>query len=256
MILTPDGGGYASSVGACSLCCPTIDESSWKDVDNRVRGLKQKYFPSANASDIELHATDIFNHKGPFKNMSLDKRMNIFSDIMAIISDVDCSISAVLIRKDELLSKDMEVDTLALEFLFERLCYYHEVMNGVNKMEGREEQYGILMIDSITTKYDNKMRSKIRALFETGTRYNKNRYMIEDPIFVDSSYRHLSKLVDCIAYCIRRKFRKAEVDQHDRETFDRFFKTIEPKLLKNGNALEGYSLKVFPKATKTKCDGE
>ena len=29
------------------LASLTINESEWKDVDNRVRGLKQKYFPHA-----------------------------------------------------------------------------------------------------------------------------------------------------------------------------------------------------------------
>ena len=83
-------------------------------------------------------------------------------------------------------------------------------------------------------------------LQENGTRYEKNRYLIEDPIFVDSSYRHLSHLVDCVAYCIRRNFRKAEADERERETFEAFFKMIEPKLLKNGSRSEGYGLKSAP----------
>ena len=103
------------------------------------------------------------------------------------------------------------------------------------------------MIDSVNPKYDNKIRVKVRYLFENGTRYEKNRYLIEDPIFVDSSYRHLSQLVDCVAYCIRRNFRKAEADARECETFEAFFKTIEPKHLKSGSKSEGYGLKIFPK---------
>lgn len=229
------------------LAALTINESAWKDVDSRVRGLKQKYFPNARYEEIELHATDIFNHKGAFKNMSLEKRLAIFSDVMTIVSEIDCSISAILIRKDQIKSKTLEIDIYALELLFERLCYYHNVANGENRMEGMDEQYGILMIDSVNPKYDNKIRVKVRYLFENGTRYEKNRYLIEDPIFVDSSYRHLSQLVDCVAYCIRRNFRKAEADERERETFEAFFKMIEPKLLKNGSRSEGYGLKIFPK---------
>ena len=165
---------------------------------------------------------------------------------MTIISEIDCSISTILIRKDRIKSKILEIDIFALELLFERLCYYHNVANGENRMEGRDEQYGILMIDSVNSKYDNKIRIKVRSLFENGTKYEKNRYLIEDPIFVDSSYRHLSQLVDCVAYCIRRNFRMAEADERERETFEVFFKMIEPKLLKNGFRSEGYGLKIFP----------
>ena len=178
--------------------------------------------------------------------MSLEKRLAIFTDIMTIISEIDCSISTILIRKDRIKSKILEIDIFALELLFERLCYYHNVANGENRMEGRDEQYGILMIDSVNSKYDNKIRIKVRSLFENGTKYEKNRYLIEDPIFVDSSYRHLSQLVDCVAYCIRRNFRMAEADERERETFEVFFKMIEPKLLKNGFRSEGYGLKIFP----------
>lgn len=228
------------------LASLTINESSWKDVDNRVRGLKQKYFPNAKYDEIEIHATDIFNHKRAFKNMSLDKRIQIFRDVMTIISEIDCSVSAVVIRKNKLRSDTLEVDTYAMELLFERLCYFHSVANGSNKMEGKDEQYGILMIDSVNAKYDNKVRAKIRSLLDSGTKYVKNEYLIGDPIFVDSNYRHLSQLVDCVAYCIRRRFREAEVDEYDRQVFSEFFGTIEPKLLTNGSTTKGYGLKIFP----------
>ena len=110
----------------------------------------------------------------------------------------------------------------------------------------RNEQYGILIIDSINPRYDNKIRVKIRCLFENVTKYEKNQHLIEDPISVDSSYRHLSQLVDFVAYCIRRNFRKAEVDEWERETFEAFFKMMEPNLLKNRCGSEGYGLKIFP----------
>jgi len=73
---------------------------------------------------------------------------------------------------------------------------------------------------------------------------NAVKAFIENPIFVDSSCRHLSQLADCVAYCIRRYYRSAEADPRERETF---FRIIESKLLKNGNKSAGYGLKIFPK---------
>ena len=113
-------------------------------------------------------------------------------------------------------------------------------------MDGKDEQYGILLIDSVNPKYGNKVRAKIGTLFESGTEYKKNEHLIEDPIFVDSNYRHLSQLVDRVAYCIRRRFREAEVDESDRRAFTEFFDTIKPKLLKNESITDGYGLKIFP----------
>ncbi len=228
------------------LASLTINESSWKDVDKMVRDLKQKYFPNTNCDEVEIHATDIFNHKGAFKNMSLDKRLAIFMDVMTIISEIDCTISAIVINKDRLKKGNLEIDLFALELLFERLCFYHNKINEENRMKGKDEQYGILLIDSVNTKYDNKVRAKIKNLFENGTKYEKNAYLIEDPIFVDSSYRHLSQLVDCVAYCIRRRFRRVETDSLERETFEMFYNQIKPKLLTNGPKTRGYGIKIFP----------
>lgn len=229
------------------LASLTINESVWKEIDSRVRGLKQKYFPMEDYYNIEIHATDIFNHRGAFKNMALEKRLRIFRDVMTIVSEIDCSISAVIVRKDFIKSDGFEIDIFAMEMIFERLCYFLNVANGNNRLYGNDEEYAIIMIDSVDKKYDNKIRMKIRSLFDNGTRYEKNKYLIEDPIFVDSSYRHMSQIVDCIAYCIRRNFRAKEADEKERETFDSFFRIIEPKILKNGIGTNRYGLKFFPK---------
>lgn len=228
------------------LASLTINESTWRDVDTRVRGLKQKYFPDKDPNDIEIHATDIFNHKREFKKYPLDKRLELFEDVMKIVNSIDCSISAVIIRKNKLINSSLEIDMFAMELLFERLCYYHSTMNGDNKLNGKEEQYGILLIDSVNTKYDNKIRSKVRSLFERGTKYEKNEYLIEDPIFVNSCYRHLSQLVDCVAYCIRRCLRETVVDEREKQVFQHYFDLISPKLLRRGNNPDGYGLKIFP----------
>lgn len=180
--------------------------------------------------------------------MSLEKRLAIFTEALTIISEADCTVSAVLIRKDEIEDSGLEIDMVALELLFERLCIFHDAANVENRTIGRDEQYGILMIDSVNPNYDNKTRAKVRFLFKNGTRHVKNHYLIEDPIFVDSSYRHLSQLVDCVAYCIRRNFRKSKVDERERETFESFFNLIEPKLLKNGDNTEDCGLEIFPKS--------
>lgn len=227
------------------LAALIINESSWKEMDTRVVGLKQKYFPGRDPRTVELHATDIFNHKKAFKNMSVDTRIKIFSDIIQIICDVECTITAVVIRKNKLYSKSLNIHSYAMELLFERLCYFFDTTNGNLRMQGKDEECGIMLIDSVNPKFDNKLRLKIRGLFLTGSKYQKNNYLIEDPMFVDSSYRHLSQLVDCIAYCIRRNYRAKLPNLQEQEIFKKWLDQLRHKFLNNFE-FDKYSIKVFP----------
>lgn len=104
-----------------------------------------------------------------------------------------------------------------------------------------------MMIDSVNSKFDNKIRLKVRALFMTGSEYQKNNYLIEDPVFVDSSYRHLSQLVDCIAYCVRRNYRFKETDSKEKETYGEWLNQIRDKFVGGPTQFEKYGIKEFPK---------
>ena len=66
------------------LAALTINERSWVDIDNQVIGIKKKYFPEVDYSSVELHATDIFNHTKCFKNIPLQKRLDLFKEIHII----------------------------------------------------------------------------------------------------------------------------------------------------------------------------
>ncbi|MBP5395046.1 MAG: DUF3800 domain-containing protein [Candidatus Methanomethylophilaceae archaeon] len=226
------------------LASLTINEEAWSIVDKKVVELKKKYFPEKDPAEIEFHATDIFNHTKHFKNVSLDTRLALFGEIMHLISETDCVITAVMIRKDLLVNREQDINSKALEYLFERLCYLLEEKNKTARDKGAE--YGLLMIDSVNPKYDNKVRLIMRGLLKSGTKFEKNRFIIEDPIFVDSSYRHLSQLADCVAYCLRRKFRAKEPSVDTQKQFDDFFKIIEEKLLRKSSRTSGYGIKIYP----------
>lgn len=193
------------------LAALIINEREWVSIDRKVRGLKQKYFPEKDPETIEFHATEIFHHKHVFKDLSLELRTTIFEDILKIIADSNCTLCSTIINKDLVKDKEnFDVNALATKFLFERICYFLDSENGSNMAEGKPEEYNLLMFDSVNSTYDNKVRKMIRTYSSKGTGYERNRYIIEDPIFVNSSYRHLSQLVDCSAYVIHRKFRKTD----------------------------------------------
>lgn len=210
------------------LAALSINESEWKRIDEKMTELKQNYFPDADPASVEFHTTDIISHKGAFKGMSTATRLKIVEDLVNVVSGTECLISAVIIKKDELKNPELDIGMLAMKLLFDRLCLFHDHMNSAKK-EG-DEEYGILLIDSVNEKYDNKMRIKVREMCKSETRRIKNRYLIEDPIFVDSKYRHLSQLVDCVAYCIRRKYRNKQSNPKSKELFEKLYPLIEKKV--------------------------
>jgi len=104
----------------------------------------------------------------------------------------------------------------------------------------------------VNPKYDNKIRARIKGWISYGSEYNGSEYLIEDPIFVDSKYRHLSQLVDCVAYCVRKRYRTKSTDPEEEETYKGFYDIIEGRFLRKNSEVSGYGIKVFPE----RCGGE
>lgn len=223
-----------------------INERSWKEINEKMRGIKLKYFPDLDPDSVELHATDIFNHRKSFKNLPLQVRLDVFADILSVISDSECCICATVLRKDRITKKTMDIQDFALDLIFERITFFLNESNGKSMKDGLPEEYGIVLMDSENMKEDNRVRLKFRQLFERGTRFVHCDYLIEDPLFVNSEYRHLSQLVDCAAYCIRRYIRRTD-DEAETRQFSEFYAIIEPKMLRGRGFVDGYGLKVFPK---------
>ena len=229
------------------LAALIINEREWVSVDRKVRGLKQKYFPEMNQETVEFHATDIFHHKSVFKDLPMDLRSEMFEDVLRVIAECGCVLCCTMIDKSRIDRRYViDVNSMAVKFLFERICYFLDAANETLTAEGMPEEYNLLMFDSVNPTYDNKVRGLIRTFSTEGTGYERNRYTIEDPIFVNSSYRNLSQLVDCAAYVVHRKFRYTE-NPRDRELFDRFYSVIEPVLLRRNGAVDGYGIKVYPR---------
>ena len=68
-------------------------------------------------------------------------------------------------------------------------------------------------------------------LSKSGTKFEKNNYLIEDPLFVNSEYRHLSQLADCVTYFVKKGFRENEPEE-SHELFKSYYDRLENKFLK------------------------
>lgn len=110
---------------------------------------------------------------------------------------------------------------------------------------GYPHEYGIMIMDSDGSKNDRKLRNKLTGMMANGTGYSDLGYLIEDPLFTDSKWRNLSQIVDCVAYCIRKKHRKNTNNIHLRY-WERYYSMIETKFYSKGKEYLGHGLKIFP----------
>ncbi len=228
----------------------TIHESEYKHVEDELFKVKHRYFPDLDPKDVEIHATDIISRKGLFNKMDVATRLQLLKDVLNTLENIDSIVNCTVIRKDLLKGKVSDVDNVAYKFLFERLCMTHIKLNRNLIRNGSDPQFGILFMDSIQPKFDEKIKSRVRNMITEGTEHIVNDYIIEDVVFVDSRYRAMSQLADCIAYVMRRYHRLTFSDPVDdsellfyRECFD----IIRPYIRKGPNGrIKGAGLKIYP----------
>ena len=232
------------------LAAITIHESEYRHVEDELSKVKQQYFPELNPKNVEIHATDIISRKGLYSKMDLVKRLQLLKDVLTPLQKIDAVINCVVIRKDLLNGRVVDLDNIAYKFLFERLCMTHVKLNKAIIRKGSDPQYGLLFMDSIQPKFDEKIKTRVRDMIVEGTEHIDNDYIIEDVVFVDSRYRAMSQIVDCIAYVVRRFHRLCfsdNVNEMELSFYSDCFNMIKPHLRKGPNRkIIGAGLKIFP----------
>jgi len=228
------------------LASVTTSERNWQVLENKIKQIKFKHFPSLPDTEVEFHAKEMMNHEGIYKHLDWTIIYSIFDDIFNYVSDPETEIVIIstLIMKQNL-RKKVDVETWAYRMLFERLNAYLERRNEQLLQAQFPPEYGIMITDSEGPKKDQNLRQKLFGMLRNGTLYSRLDYLIEDPLFTDSKWRNLSQLVDCIAFCIRRQFR-SNPNNHHKPHWDKYYKQVITKFdTVNGN-YRGYGLKIFP----------
>lgn len=225
-----------------------INERDWQRIDNEVKRIKIEYFPALRDVDVELHASDIVHRKNVFKTLGGNTSYKLLEDIYSLISRIDCTIIAVMIRKNKLRKRDLDLELWGFRLLFDRLCKFLEKKNRELISNGLSNEYGLLLIDSVEKSFDRKLRAKILSFLTTGTFYSTNKFLIEDPLFVVSQYRNISQLTDLVAYCIRRKHRNVpSSNSMTDKKFEKYYKKIYNKFdTDDSGRVEGCGIKIFP----------
>lgn len=232
-----------------------INENKWVIIDNQVRALKNHFFPTMDDSRIELHASEMINHEKVFQNLTNAQIFDILEACYNLISNIDCCLIASVIRKDKIYSQIRSssgindwIEQWGHRILFERICLYLDKVNEEKVSIGIPIDYGIMLIDSVNRRYDQLLRKKILELFEKGTYYIQNKYLIEDPLFISSQYRNLTQLVDLVSFIVRRRYRNNSSNSFFNQKYLQYFNLIENKFdTDEDGTIEGCGIKFFPR---------
>lgn len=222
-----------------------INESDWQSIDKEVSSLRKELF-GENWELFELHMSEIVNGKNLFGKYSLDERLNMIERIYDFIAGLNCRLIASVVRTERMYEhKDIEL--WGFRLLFDRLFWNTSNANCNLRKAGLNDQYGIVIMDSVSYSYDAKVRDKLISLFTDGSFYNDNEYLIEDMLFTKSHWRNFCDLADCVAYMVNKRFSKRKMkDERKQLIMDTAFEKLQSKFVSHNNRLS-YSLKVFPK---------
>ena len=228
-----------------------VNESNWTMVDNKVKSIKLTHFPNIPDNRVEFHAKDMENNTGIYRNMPHDQILRIFDSIYGLFasqqySDFPASLISIVVQKRNLRKRDLDLELWSHRLIYERLNKFIDKRNQLAISNGRYVEYGLMIEDTEGQKKDEKLRNKLRGMLIDGTLYSTLDYLIEDPFFTDSKWRNLSQLVDCVAYCVRRKYMVKQSPQK-KNVWDRQFEIISNRFDKSvTGSYDGYGIKIFP----------
>ncbi len=225
-----------------------VNESNWTLIDNAVKAIKLQHFPALPDNEVEFHAKDMENNTGIYRNLPHRNILKIFDSIYGLFSQENFPVTLIsaVIQKQNIRKRTIDLEVWGHRLIFERLNKYITKKNQEAILVGKYQEYGLMIEDTEGFKKDEKLRNKLRSMLVEGTLHSKLEYLIEDPFFTDSKWRNLSQLVDCVAYCVRRKY-KSNQSFEKKEVWDKYFSLISNKLDKSTSGdFNGSGVKIFP----------
>lgn len=209
------------------VAAAVVDDRSRPYLDDKIDKIRSRHFPGRSPADAEIHAKDIINHTGAYKGMPDDRIRALLDDVFGFISDPDTPlvIMAALVRKGEMRPPG-DNERLGYGFIIKRLAKYLSTDKGVHAM---------MVVDGETNRKNWRLHKKLAPLLEPGA---GSRRIIASPLFTNSRWTNMTQVADCVAYCIRRRFRKGPGSSG----WSGYYSAVEKKLLAGGG------LKMFVKS--------
>ena len=167
----------------------------------------------------ELHAVEIWNRTGRFKNINEKKQNEIFQSAVELIAHLNVSIITVVIPKD-IVGKKWKSGILKTSWtmLVERFEQYLDHKKPTANA-------GLVCADMMGPGETKNIANAIDKFAKRGTRYQRPKHIAGCVDFLDSAESNFVQLADIVAY-ITHKYHK-----HDPQ-FQVWYETLESKTYK------------------------
>ncbi len=156
-----------------------------------------------NATEIELHASHIYNAKSnPWRQIKANRdRERILCDAIGLLVPESKSVHpfAVVVEK-EALGEEEHALSVAFEEMMNRFNLF---LRGLYA-ENREKQRGLVIMDKARQERD--LQNLMAEFRVRGTRWGRIRNLAEVPLFADSRSSRLLQLADLVAYAVWRQY--------------------------------------------------
>jgi hypothetical protein len=179
-----------------------VDENDWHAVDHAISELKSKY-------DIEeeIHAIDIMNGKGCFKNWDYKKKMTFMKELLMIIPKFNLRVIEFSVRKanfrryfEKNYGKNFN-ESISISPYLLAFSYLLEITDSYLI---QEDAHGILIFDEQDEfkKPATKTFRLLRTIVDEPEL--KLEKLLERSFFVESHESNMLQLADVVAYTIKR----------------------------------------------------
>ncbi|MFA5887651.1 MAG: DUF3800 domain-containing protein [Candidatus Nanoarchaeia archaeon] len=223
-----------------------ISEHDWRRIDDCIKEAKKKHFPEL--EDIEIHMVDIIHGKCDFQGKDIKKRIEFLEEICKIMQESEIKTFCIVMKKEHIFTTNL-VFNRAYEYLYERIAWNIQYLNNQLVEAGEPSQSAIVFLDGQEEgKILQMIRTKVRELIFTGSSYDHNKKIIEDPIFSNSKWRGNIQLADTIAYAfnyINNSNKKSHKAIHD--ILLKIEAVAHKKMIDPSPVSPAYCYKIWPK---------
>ena len=211
-----------------------IDDNYISTLNKKVDMFKQELFGS---TDIILHTADISRNKNGFEKLKDTKfRNNFFEKLNVLMSELEYSIVACVIKKDEHIKKydQSAIDPyiLSLNVIIEKFYFYLK----------HQKQFGSIIAEKRDRTLDHELELSWLDLKIRGTKHLKGS-VIEDTITnLILEHKHLNNNALQLADLIVSPIGRYVLGKKVKKDFE-----IKEKLLKDSNGDNELSIVILPK---------
>jgi hypothetical protein len=214
-----------------------VHEGQVSDLSKELDKIQRRYFPGIKIP-IALHATDIYQAKGPFHDLKPDQRQTLMLDVYRLIGEQhfpNFVAFATVLHISALPKED-----IALDMVFADMSDRFNLFLKRHYRRGHPTK-GLLIIDQTHTQ---QYRELLRKYHSDGTRYGNLENIVDIPYFASINDTRLLQLADFLAYSVFRYY-----ERNDRKYFD----IVLPRFDRRGPNEPPDGLKHITKSVPCSC---